>query len=812
MDVKIGKIGVHGMGGVGKTTIMKHIYNRLNGARLFDIVIWVTVSKELSLERLQIDIAKGIQLDFLEDDNEVMRSKKLCAAFMRRKKFVLILDDMWEAFPMERVGIPEPNQDNGYKVVFTTHDLGVCRCMESHINIKVEVFSDEEAWDLFKDKVGGDEVLSLDVQGIAKNIVKECGGLPIAIITVGRALRHVFNVKVWENALYELKCSATEIKAVEDDVIALLKFSYDRLRNDQVKACFLYCALYPEDYMISTVELIEHWMGEGFIDEVRTREARINKGQAILAELIDTCLLETADKYLVDRVKMHDLVRDLAISITKVNPLFVVKAGIKLKEQPQDDEWVQDVDRVSLMYNDLKRLSGQPNCPKLSTLLLHKNSMLDSVTSSFFQYMHGLKVLNLSNTRIDMLPVSLSNLENLHTLLLEGCYKLKMVPTVQKLKKLRVLNLSGTCISELPLGIEHLVNLKYLDLSHTTDLMLFQVGVMPKLALLEDFSMYGSSCKWSCNNNEGNRIDEIVGAKQLLNLKLVFADLSSFSLYVGTEMWKELKSFHFVIRASWCTYHVPPLKYFIEVSGDAMFGSRNVPLFLPDNTLRLDLINCHDIFQLSQPSLSLSNVKKMEECHIKQCIFIECILKAHHNALLPTLAGLVLEELPRLTTLCNGVMPLGTLACLKVIEINKCHRLKYVFQLGLFLNLQNLEEITAKNCGAMEKLVAGDEGEERTEADNNNSRTIMLPKLKQLKLIHLPTLKSIFNGVLICNSLHTMEVSNCYQLNRIPLSISSPSSSVQGQIIGRTEWLNSLEWSDLNTKELLQSLLKDERE
>ncbi|XXG39602.1 hypothetical protein AAC387_Pa01g0526 [Persea americana] len=813
-DVKIGKIGVYGMGGVGKTTIMKHINNhlKLKEAQLFDSVIWVTVSKELSLERLQTDISKGIQLNFSEDDDEVMRSAKLCAALMRRKKFVLILDDMWEAFPLERVGIPEPNQDNGYKIVFTTRDQRVCRRMETHRNIKVEVLSDEEAWDLFKDKVGGDEVLSPDVQGIAKNIVRKCGGLPIAIITVGRALRQVFNVKVWENALYELKCSSAEIKGMDGDVTALLKFSYERLRNDQVKACFQYCALYPEDYEISTEELIEHWMGEGFIDEMRSREARINKGQAILAELIDTCLLETAEKYLFNRVKMHDLIRDLAISITRVNPLFIVKAGVKLKEEPKDDEWIQNVDSVSLMSNDLKRLSGQPNCPKLSTLLLHQNSKLVSVSNSFFQYMLGLKVLNLSNTRIDTLPTSLSDLENLHTLLLEGCYKLTVVPTLEKLKKLRVLNLSGASIRELPLGIEQLVNLKCLDLSHTTDLMIFQAGVMPNLSFLEDFSMYGSSCKWSCNNNEGNRIDEIIRMEQLVNLKLVFEDLRSFSKYVEKEMWRELKSFHFLIRASWLTYHVPPSKFFIEISHDfGVFENENLPLFFPDNTLRLDLIKYHKIHRLSQPSVILSNVTKLEECHVKQCLLITCILKAEEDTLLPTLQRLVLDDLPRLTTLCEGVMPLGTLACLKVIEISECPELKYVFQLGLLLNLQNLEEITVRNCGHMEKLMA-EEGDEKSEANNNNNRTITLPKLRQLKLTHLPKLKSICKGVLICDSLHTIEVSRCYKLNKIPLSISNRSSVLEGNITGKTEWLNALEWFDLDTKELLQPLLKDDKE
>ena len=105
-----------------------------------------------------------------------------------------------------------------------------------------------------------------------------------------------------------------------------------------------------------------------------------------------------------------------------------------------------------------------------------------------------------------------------------------------------------------------------------------------------------------------------------------------------------------------------------------------------------------------------------------------------------------------------------------------------------------------------------EEGEEKSEANNNNNRTITLPKLRQLKLTHLPKLKSICKGVLICDSLHTIEVSRCYKLNKIPLSISNRSSVLEGNITGKTEWLNALEWFDLDTKELLQPLLKDDKE
>ncbi|KAJ8619227.1 hypothetical protein MRB53_015413 [Persea americana] len=102
MDVNVAVLGVYGIGGVGKTTIMTHIYNQLIEDSIFYSVIWVTVSKASTLEQLQNNIAKSLDLELSKEADEMRRSQELFAAFKRRKKFVLILDDMWIAFPLEK--------------------------------------------------------------------------------------------------------------------------------------------------------------------------------------------------------------------------------------------------------------------------------------------------------------------------------------------------------------------------------------------------------------------------------------------------------------------------------------------------------------------------------------------------------------------------------------------------------------------------------------------------------------------------------------------------------------------------------------
>ncbi|CAL5379279.1 unnamed protein product [Camellia sinensis] len=301
MDDEVRTIGVFGMGGVGKTTIMKHINSLLlNETCNFDDVIWVTVSKAFNISKLQSDIAKALNLDLSDYEDEKRIASELYAILSQKERYVLILDDLWEAFPMEKVGIPEPTRSNGCKLVLSTRFLEVCRKMECR-PVVVELLPEKEALNLFMSKVEeGQTVLAPEVKEIARKVAKECTGLPLAIIALAGSMSGVNDIHEWRNTLNQLISSTKQISDIENVVFELLKFCYSRLKDEKLQYCFLYCALYPQDHIIPRKELTEYWISEGLITEVNSIEVMFNNGHTILNKLINTCLLESMKIHMIE--------------------------------------------------------------------------------------------------------------------------------------------------------------------------------------------------------------------------------------------------------------------------------------------------------------------------------------------------------------------------------------------------------------------------------------------------------------------------------------------------------------------------------
>ncbi|GAY67791.1 hypothetical protein CUMW_259300, partial [Citrus unshiu] len=530
VEEPVGIIGLYGMGGVGKTTLLTRINNKfLESQNNFDCVIWVVVSKDLRVEKIQEDIGKKIGLS---DDSWKSKSVEEKAVDilrrLREKRFVLLLDDLWERVDLTEVGVPLPGpQNTTSKVVFTTRSINVCGSMESHRKFKVACLSEEDAWELFREKVG-QETLESDheIVELAQTVAKECDGLPLALITIGRAMAYRKKAEQWRRAIEILRRSASEFADLGEKVYSLLKFSYDSLQNDTVRSCFLYCCLYPEDYGILKWDLIDCWIGEEFLGE-SDRFGAENRGYDILDTLVRACLLEEVED---DKVKMHDVIRDMALWITceieKEKRNFLVCAGAGLKEAPDVKGW-ENVRRLSLMQNQIKTLSEVPTCPHLHTLFLASNMELEMIADGFFQFMPSLKVLKMSRCgqfEGFQLPIGMSELGS----------------------SLELLDISYTTITELPEELKLLVNLKCLNLSWTSRLNKIPRQLISNSSRLGVLRMFATGYGYFHEAPEDSvlfgggevLIQELLGLKYLEVLELTLGSYHALQILLSSNKLK----------------------------------------------------------------------------------------------------------------------------------------------------------------------------------------------------------------------------------------------------------------------------------
>ncbi|MED6110202.1 hypothetical protein PIB30_040689 [Stylosanthes scabra] len=317
-------VSIVGMGGLGKTTLARKIYNSDDVKKLFPCRAWATVSKEYSAKEVFKSLLKCLKPSTSEDSSSEEELKLKVSRCLQGKKYLVVLDDVWDAKAWHSIKNCFPENNNGGMILITTRNDQVAYVSESkEPHHKLPFMDKEESWELFRNEVFCRKNCPPELERIGRSIVETCKGLPLGIkTTAGIVAKRERSEDAWE----EIKNLLPYWGVAEEDssvvMMEILKFSYDDLPN-KMKPCFLYLGVLPEDREILVRDLIRIWIAEGFIEAIQSGRSKAapepeDIGEQYLKELVDRNLLQVAkrksDGKGVKKCQIHDLIRELCIS------------------------------------------------------------------------------------------------------------------------------------------------------------------------------------------------------------------------------------------------------------------------------------------------------------------------------------------------------------------------------------------------------------------------------------------------------------------------------------------------------------------
>ncbi|KAL3354846.1 hypothetical protein AABB24_019104 [Solanum stoloniferum] len=471
MDTKgknLAVVPIVGMGGLGKTTLAKAVYNDERVQKHFGLKAWFCVSEAYDAFRITKGLLQEIGSTDLKVDDNLNQLQVKLKEKLNGKRFLVVLDDVWND------NYPEWDElrnlflqgDIGSKIIVTTRKENVALMMGSGA-IYMGILSSEDSWALFKrhSLENRDPEEHPEFEEVGKQIAAKCKGLPLALKALAGILRCKSEVDEWRDIL---RSEIWELSICSNGILPALMLSYNDLPA-HLKQCFAYCAIYPKDHQFCKDQVIHLWIANGLVQQ-------FHSGNQYFLELRSRSLFEMVSESSerdVEKFLMHDLVNDLAqIASSNLCIRLEDNEGSHMLEQCRHMSYSIGKD------GDFEKLKSLFKSEQVRTLLpiniqLHYQIKLSKrVLHNILPRLTSLRALSLSHYKIKELPNDLFIELKILTFLDISKTGIKRLPdSICGLYNLKTLLLSSCAdLEELPLQMEKLINLHYLDISNTSHL------------------------------------------------------------------------------------------------------------------------------------------------------------------------------------------------------------------------------------------------------------------------------------------------------------------------------------------------------
>ncbi|GKV47353.1 hypothetical protein SLEP1_g54259 [Rubroshorea leprosula] len=802
-------IPIVGMGGLGKTTLARLIYNdqKLDGK--FDLKAWVCVYDVFDVARITRTILEQITREKCDLNDFDSRQKKLKEK-LSGHKFLLVLDDVWDKKygNWEKLKRPFMSGALGSKIIVTTRNMDVGKMMRGNDGVyNLELLQVNACLPLFTLHALGekDSAAHPNLQDVGERLVERCKRLPLALKTLGGVLQVKQGHDEWEKIYNSNIWSSSKDRS---DIFPVLILSYNDLPF-HLKRCFAYCALFPNDYEFDKMELVRLWMAEGLLQQQSGGKKQMEEdtGHEYFQELLLRSLFQPSSR-VESRFVMHDLINDLATNIAK---------GIYCNlEGSMGDEKLEKVHHLSFtphFYEFPKRFTILNKLKHLRTFLslraldvYNASYLSNGILHGFLPALNRLRVLSLRGYLISKLPDFVEKLKHIRYIDLSGT-RIKCLPeSVGSLLFLQTLLLSGCGeLTQLPTTIGNLIDLHHLDIFATPHLnkMPSEIGNLKNLVTLPKF-IVGKASGTMMRLSALKNLSQLRGRLSILDPENVShvrdAVEANLDKIHGLEelvlegWWTAPDNDRDESVLSWgCTFlpslgRLPVLKKLviewmdaIEAVGPEFYGRHDSFPSLEELEFRwmhnwkewtspngsegefpclrrLVIHHCPKL--LGQLPSNLSSLKELDvvSCH-------PMLLKSMVD--LTSLTKFRIQKISELTCLPKSFIQ--SLTTLETLDIECCEDLTCLWEEGAEIEQNllpfNLKHLTLQECGALESLPNAIMMR-MDESSSSNSSMLML-RLERLEIDYCPSLKSFPRGKLPISLKH-LKIAVCESLESLP--------------------------------------------
>uniref|UniRef100_A0A0D3HNG0 NB-ARC domain-containing protein n=1 Tax=Oryza barthii TaxID=65489 RepID=A0A0D3HNG0_9ORYZ len=484
-------ISIVGFGGLGKTTLAKVVYDKIKVQ--FDCTAFVSVSRSPDVtkifKKILYELERGRYANINEAERDQVQLIDELRRFLEDKRYLIVIDDIWDEKLCGFIKCAFTVNNLGSRLITTTRKVSVSEaCCSSCDDIiyRMKHLSDVDSQRLFYKRIfSHEDGCPHELVQVSRDILKKCGGVPLAIITIASVLSSPMRSKTndkWDALLNSIGHGLAEGDSMEE-MQKVLSLSYYDLPS-HLKTCLLYLSIFPEDYEIPRDQLIWIWIAEGFVKCEKHETSLFDFGDSYFNELINRSMIQPIDINVEGKARacrVHDMVLDLILHVSTAKNFVTTFDGIQRKTSSQ----------IKVRRLALQNSVVEPTMPQVTMSMSQVRSVIVFMPainlmpplSSF----HVLRVLDIEGCELHNLRY-VGNLYHLRYLRLRSKnYPLKsgeLPLEIGNLQFLQTIDIIGLAVEELPWAFVQLRQLMCLRVGENTRLP----GEMGNLASLEVLS------------------------------------------------------------------------------------------------------------------------------------------------------------------------------------------------------------------------------------------------------------------------------------------------------------------------------------